>query len=131
MPEPQQAERPGQQHPGHQGRPGGTIGVGQLAGQVGGENPGGAHQAEEADHGARVVVRGTGEQEGDGGPEHAETGERARPVPRPPAQDRLVDQQAERRAHQIPVARCGRGPSAGSALHKMAAKTTMSAAENQ
>ena len=103
-PGPQQGEGAGQQDTGDDGGRGLPVRVGQLAGQVGGEDAARADQPEEPDHRVGVVVRGAREQEGEGRPEHAEGGEGAGAVPGPPAQHRLVDQQAERRPDQLGVA---------------------------
>ena len=78
--------------------------VGQLAGEVGRHDPARADEAEEPDDGVGVVVRAPREQEGQRGPQHAEGGERAGPVPGPPAQHGLGDQQAQRRPDELGIA---------------------------
>ena len=61
-------------------------------------------QTEQPDDRVGVAVRAGGEQEGERGPQHAEGGEGAGAVPRPPAQHGLGGQQPERPAHQLGVA---------------------------
>ncbi len=80
------------------------VRVGQLAGEVGGQNAARAHQSEEADDQIRVVVRLAREQEGQRRPQHAEGGEGAGAVKGPASQHGLVDQQAEGRSDEFAVA---------------------------
>ena len=80
------AKDPASRTAGDHGGDGRPVGVGQLAGQVGGDHPGHPGQAEEADDGVGVVVGRAGQQEGQRGPQHAEGGEGAGAVPGPAAQ---------------------------------------------
>ena len=129
---PQQCEGADQQDAGGDGGGGDMGRVGQLAGEVGRDDPAGTDEPEEPDHRVGVAVRAAREQEGQRRPQHAEHGERAGAVPGPAAQHRLGGQQPERRADEV-AGSCGAGgrPRSGRARQSTTAKQTMRAAESQ